>query len=99
MLPSPPKPKEISAIASSLIVLLNNINELVTVSNKRTEARDVMRALRIYAKNSKFVFPETTQHKMDHFDAVLLDSRPITITYLVQDIAQDILKAETGLKV
>jgi hypothetical protein len=90
--------KEISAIAMSLITLLNNINDLVTISNKRKEARDVMNALRIYAKNSKYVLAENTQHKMDHFDAVLLDSRPLTITYLVQDITQDILKAETSSK-
>lgn len=91
--------KPISAIASSLITLLHNINELVSISNKRQEARDVMKALRIYAHNSKFILPDTTQSKIDHFNAVLLDSRPITITYLVQDIAQDILKAETGRKV
>lgn len=92
-------PKEISAIASSLITLLNNINDLVVISNKRKEARDVMKALRIYARNSKFVLPESTQQKIDHFDAVLIDSRPITITYLVQDIAQDIIKTELGKKV
>lgn len=92
-------PKTLSPIASSLITLLNNINELVSVSNKRKEARDVMKALCIYARNSKFILPEITQNKIDRFNAVLLDSRPITITYLVQDIAQDILKAETGQKV
>lgn len=92
-------PKRLSPIASSLITLLHNIDELVTISNKRQEARDVMKALRIYARNSNFSLSEDTQNKMDHFDSVLLDSRPITITYIVQDIAQDILKAETGHKV
>lgn len=84
----------ISPIAASLITLLNNINELVTVSSKRQEARDVMQALRIYAKNSKFILAEATQEKIEHFNSVLLDSRPLTITYLLQDIAQDILKSE-----
>ena len=92
-------PKAISPIASSLITLLWNINELIAISNKRQEARDVMKALCIYAHNSKFIFSAATQDKINHFNAVLLDSRPITITYLVQDIAQDILKAETGQKV
>jgi len=92
-----PIPK-ISPIASSLITLLNNINELVSISNKRKEARDVMKALQIYARNSKFILPEATKQKIEHFDSVLLDSRPITITYLVQDIAQDILRAEKVLK-
>ena len=88
----------LSPIASSLITLLHNINELVTISNKRKEARDVMKALEIYARNSKFGFSESTQNKIAHFNAVLLDSRPITITYLVQDIAQDILRTETKQK-
>lgn len=92
-------PKKLSPIASSIITLLNNINDLVTISSKRQEARDVMAALRIYAKNSKFVLSESTQEKIDQFNAILLDSRPITITYLVQDIAQDILRAEIGNKV
>lgn len=89
----------LSPIAASMITLLYNINELVTVSSKRKEARDVMKALEIYARNSKFVLSDSTKNKIAHFNAVLLDSRPITITYLVQDIAQDILKAETGRKV
>ena len=92
-------PKKLSPIASSIITLLNNINDLVTISSKRQEARDVMAALRIYAKNSKFGLSESTQEKIDQFNAILLDSRPITITYLVQDIAQDILRAEIGNKV
>lgn len=89
----------LSPTALSLITLLNNINDLVAVSHKRKEARDVMEAFRIYAKNSNFILPESTQLKIDHFNAVLLDSRPITVTYLVQDIAQDILKAESGKKI
>lgn len=92
-------PKSISPIASSLITLLYNINDLVSISNKRQEARDVMKALCIYARNSKFILSEVTQNKIDRFNMILLDSRPITITYLVQDIAQDILKTENGRKV
>jgi hypothetical protein len=92
-------PKSLSPIATSLITLLNNINDLVAISNNRQEARDVMEAVRIYARNANFVFPEVTKQKMDHFNAVLLDSRPITITYLMQDIAQDIAKMEFGRKV
>jgi len=92
-------PNELSPIVSSLITLLNNINDLVSISNKRQEARDVMKALCIYADNSKFIFPESTQNKIARFNSVLLDSRPITITYLVMDIAQDILNAGIGRKV
>lgn len=86
--------KEISIIATSIITLLNNVNDLVVMSNKRKEARDVMDAIKIYAKNSKFILSEAAKQKISHFDSVLLDSRPITITYLIQDIAQEILKGE-----
>jgi len=91
--------KKLSAIALSLITLLNNVNELVSISNRRKEANDVMKAFRIYAKSSNFVLPEKTQSKIDHFHSVLLDSRPITVSYLVKDIAQDIVKIELGQKV
>ena len=91
--------KQLSPIASSLITLLHNINELVAISNQRKEAAEVMKAIQIYAKNANFVFPAKTQQKIDHFHAVLLDSRPITVTYMVQDIAQDIIKTELGEKV
>jgi len=96
---APKKESKLSPIASSLITLLNNINDLVAISNRRQAANDVMKAFRIYAANSNFILPEETQQKIDHFHAVLLDSRPITVTYLVKDIAQDIVKIELGKKV
>ena len=91
--------KKLSPIASSLIVLLNNVNDLVAISNRRSEAQDVMRALKIYAENANFILPDKTKEKIDHFIAAILDSRPITVTYLVRDIAQDIVKTELGEKV
>lgn len=83
--------KQISGIAKSVIILLNNIDELVTVSNQRREARDVMKALTIYAKDQNFKLPE---EKIGHFNAILLDSRPITIHYLLQSIAGDVAKTD-----
>ena len=84
--------KPISATAKSVIILLNNIDELVTVSNQRSEARDVMKALSIYAKDKNFNLPTD---KIGHFNAILLDSRPITIHYLLQSIAGDVIKTDT----
>lgn len=80
--------KELSKVAKSLIVLLNNINELVVVSSNRSEAVDVMKALRVYAKEKGFDVP---QDKIENFLSTILDSRPATVQYLLQDIADDII--------
>lgn len=81
--------KGISPTAMSIITLLNNIDELIVKSNKRKEASDVMRALKIYANNMSYPIPED---KINNFQLVLLDSRPVTLSYIVHDIAIDILK-------
>lgn len=83
--------KELSKVAKSLVVLLNNINELVVVSSNRTEAVDVMKALRVYAKEKGFDLP---QDKIDNFMETILDSRPNTIQFLLQDIADDVIKMD-----
>ncbi len=80
-------PYEISKTAKSLIVLLNNANELISVSNRRKEAVDVVKALCIYAKSKNFPLPD---EKIEMFNDVVLDSRTNTIAYLLQEIAKDI---------
>lgn len=84
-------PNKISPTAATLITLLNNINDLIVVSNKRKEASDVMRALCIYAQNLNYQIPD---EKIDNFQAVLLDSRPITLSYIIHDIASDIVASK-----
>lgn len=79
---------KVSTTASTLITLLNNIDELIVVSNKRKEASDAMRALTIYAKNLSYSIPE---EKIQNFQAVLLDSRPLTLRYILQSIAAEIV--------
>ena len=81
----------ISPTAATIITLLNNIDELIVVSNKRKEASDVMRALTIYADNLNFGLPKD---KINNFQAVLLDSRPMTLSYILQDIAASVIEKD-----
>lgn len=84
-------PKELSHTAKSIIAILNNVNELVTLSSNREDAKDVIKAMRIYANDLNYPIPE---EKLDDFVSVLLDSRPITVTYLLRDIAFDIAQKD-----
>jgi len=78
----------LSSTAASILTLLNNVNDLITESSDREGARDVMRALRVYAKNKGFTIPED---KVENFLQVLLDSKPYTLTSLIKDIAEDVV--------
>ena len=82
---------QLSPIATSILVLLNNISELIVQSNNRKQAQDVMRALKIYAKSKQFQMPED---KMDNFHSVLLDARSYTLSSIVKDIAMDVIEAD-----
>ena len=86
---------ELSSTATSLITILNNINELIVLSSKREEAKEVMRALKVYATSKSFPIPE---EKIDNFYSVLLDSKPYTLTSIIQDIARDIVLADSKKK-
>jgi hypothetical protein len=85
--------KELSPTAKSILVLLNNIDELIVLSNNRKDAREVMRALTIYAQGKSFSIPSG---KVENFYAILLDGRPETISFIVKDIAGDVIK--NGMK-
>jgi len=80
--------QSLSDTARSILTLLNNINDLIVQSSDRQDARDVMKALRVYGKNMNFPLP---QDKIENFFAVLLDSKPFTLTSIVKDIAEDVL--------
>jgi len=79
---------ELSDTAKSLLALLNNINELIVLSSDRMNASEVIRAMASYAKNKNFDLPKD---KIDNFLAVLFDARPITLTNIVKDIAEDVV--------
>jgi hypothetical protein len=81
--------KELSPTAKSLLILLNNIDELVVKSNNRRDAREVMRALTVYAHGKNYPIPAG---KVDDFYSILLDGRPETISFIVKDIASDVIK-------
>ena len=87
----PSSQDNLSVTAISLVTLLNNIDELIVKSNNRQDAKDVMRAFRTYAKNHNFTIPED---KVDNFHAVLLDSRPYTLSSIIHDIAADVIKID-----
>lgn len=73
----------------SIIVLLNNVDELVTKSNSRKEAVDAMKALKIYAKSKQLNVPE---QKIDQYISVVWDSWPQTLSAIVRDIAYEVVK-------
>lgn len=72
----------------SVIVLLNNIEELVSISNARKEALDAIRALKVYARNKNIVIPED---KIDQYISVIWDSRPNTLSLILKDITIDVI--------
>jgi len=78
----------LSSTATSLLTLLSNINDLIVQSSDREHAKDVMRALRVYAKSNNFSLP---QDKVDNFLSVLIDAKPFTLTSIIKDIAEDIV--------
>jgi len=81
--------------ATSILAILNNINELIVQSSDRKSASDVMRALVVYGKNVKFDLPE---EKINNFQTILLDARPYTLTSLIKSIAEDIVSADNKNK-
>lgn len=74
--------------ATSILAILNNINDLIVQSSDRQGASDVMRALVVYGKNMKFELPE---EKINNFQTILLDARPYTLTSLIKSIAEDVV--------
>jgi hypothetical protein len=86
---------ELSSTATSIITLLNNINDLIVQSSDRQGARDVMRSIKVYAKNMNFPIPED---QVDNFLEVLIDSKPYTLTSIIKDIARAVVVADRKTK-
>ena len=74
----------------ALLTLINNANDLIVVSNRRAEAKSVMKAMSLYAHSKNFSIPD---EKVDNFMENLLDCRQNTLSYLLTDIAQTIVKS------
>jgi hypothetical protein len=81
----------LSDTAHSILVLLNNANELIVKSSDRKNAADVMKAITVYAKGKNYPL---TQDKLDNFGAVLYDARPYTLTMIIKDIADEVMLIE-----
>ena len=43
-----PKLSELTPVERSLITLINNANDLIMVSNRRSDAKEVIKALKVY---------------------------------------------------
>jgi len=84
-----------SETATSILAILNNINDLIVESSDRQNAKEVMKALIVYAKNKNTPLPKD---KIDNFYAVLLDAKPYTLTSLIKDIASDVITADRSRK-
>ena len=82
--------KELSPVSKSLLVLLNNVDELIVKSSDRKKAKEVMVAFTFYAQGKNFPIPVT---KVESFYDHLLDGRPQTLSFLVKDIASDIIRS------
>lgn len=82
---------ELSPTAQSILTLLNNVNELIVESSNRRDAREVIKALSLYAEEKRFDLP---QDKIQNFLEVLIDSKPYTLTTLLMDIAEDVVTAD-----
>ena len=86
---------QLSETATSILTLLNNVTELVVQSNDRTNAKEVMKAIKVYGKNKGFPLPE---EKIDNFIYVLIDSRPYMLASLAKDIAVDVVISDRQKK-
>ena len=75
----------------SLLTLLNNVDELIRISQDRKNAKEVMKCLVVYANNHSFPIPNS---KINNFYRVCIDSRPDTLSYLVHDIAKEIIRTD-----
>jgi hypothetical protein len=78
-----------SQTARSLIVLLNNISELIVISNDRKGALEVLDCFEKYAETHSFPLPK---EKVSNFKRVCLDSRPITLNSIIKSIAMVIIE-------
>jgi hypothetical protein len=73
----------------SALTLLNNINDLIVISSNRSDARKAMEALVLYAQDKKINIPND---KVENFFEVLIDSRPYTLTNILIDISEEIMR-------
>lgn len=73
----------------SALTLLNNINDLIVISSDRSDARKAMEALVLYAQDKKINIPND---KVENFFEVLIDSRPFTLTNILIDISEEIIR-------
>jgi len=82
---------ENSQTAISILTFLNNINELIVISNNRSLALEVMRSLVVYAKNHSFKLPT---ERITNFQRICLDSRANVLSSILSEIANEVVMAD-----
>ena len=85
---------KISQTAKSILVFLNNINDLITISNNRTLALEVLRALIVFAKNNQFELP---MNHIQNFQRVCLDSKANILSSILSEIANDVIDVDKSM--
>lgn len=83
--------KEISPVAKSILVLLNNVEELIRISNNRKDSKEVMKAAHIFAQSKNFPMPE---QEIENFYQILIDSPSQKLSFAVRDIASKVINSE-----
>lgn len=74
------------------ISLLNNVSELIIQSNDRKDAKEVLKALKVFIKNKKINNFEILDTKINNFMSVMLDCRPSTLAALIKNMIQSVIK-------
>lgn len=82
---------EPSSDIKCIVTLLNNMDDLIVISSKRAEAKDVMDAIKLFAKSRYVDLPED---KVEDFYDLLYDSRPSTLSGLLRSIAHELVEQE-----
>jgi hypothetical protein len=76
---------QIEEDVSLILTLLNNVEELITISNDRKDARKVLDAILIFAKGNQIEIPISL---IEELKSNLLDYPPKKIEQKVKSIAQ-----------
>jgi hypothetical protein len=84
-------PYEMSQTVKSILTLMNNVEELITLSNDRKSAKEVMQAVEGFAQTKNFPIPES---KIKNFYKVLLDSRTNTLSGIIHEISSSIIETD-----
>lgn len=79
---------QLSEDVNLIVVLLNNVEELIVLSNDRKNARAVLEAIEIYSKGTNIQIPI---NKILDLKKMLIDSPPPKISNVIKNISKEIV--------